>query len=75
MGAMIQPIYTSPENFPMNSYLLRFIKHYLSVVFATLMLVSVFAFLVIPYSLCGHPGEERVAEQGPTLVTVTEPQV
>ncbi len=74
MGAMIQPIHTTPERFPMNSYLLRFIKQYLTVVFATLMAVSVFAFLVIPYNLGGHPGEERVAEQGPTLVTVTEPQ-
>lgn len=59
----------------MNSYLLRFIKHYLTVVFSTLMLISFFAFLIIPYSLGGHPGEERVAEQGLTLVTVTEPQV
>ena len=59
----------------MNASLLRFIKHYLTVVFFTLMLVSFFAFLVIPYSLGGHPGEERVAEQGPTLVTVAKPQV
>ena len=59
----------------MNSYLLRFIKHYLTVVFATLMAVSVFAFLVIPYNMGGHPGDERVAEQVPTPVKVAEPQV
>ena len=58
----------------MNSCLLRFIKQYLTVVFATLVWVSVFAFLAIPYSLGGHPGEERVAEQGPTLVSVAEPK-
>ena len=59
----------------MNSYLLRFIKHYLTLVVGVLLLVSFFAFLAIPYSLGGHPGDERVAEQGPTLVKVTEPQV
>jgi len=59
----------------MNTYLLHFIKHYLTLVFGVLILVSVIAFLVIPYSLGGHPGEERVAEQGPTLVKVADPQV
>ena len=59
----------------MNSYLLRFIKQYLSVVFSTLMLVSFFAFLVIPYSLGAHPGDERVAEQVSTPMPATEPQV
>ena len=44
-------------------------------VFATLMAVSVFAFLVIPYNMGGHPGDERVAEQVPTPVKVAEPQV
>lgn len=59
----------------MNTYLLRFIKHYLTLVFGVLMVVSFFAFLAIPYNLGGHPGEERVAEQGPTLVKLAEPQV
>ncbi len=59
----------------MNSYLLRFIKHYLTLVVGILLMVSFFAFLVIPYSLGGHPGDERVAEPGPALVKVAEPQV
>lgn len=58
----------------MNSHLKQFVTQYLTIVFATLMSVSIFAFLAIPYSLGGHPGDERVS-QAPTLVTVTELQV
>ncbi|BCO28961.1 hypothetical protein MIZ03_3871 [Rhodoferax lithotrophicus] len=42
----------------MNTHLQQFVTKYLSVVFATLMSVSFFAFLAIPYSLGAHPGEE-----------------
>lgn len=42
----------------MNSDLRQFVTRYLSLVFAVLMSVSFYAFLAIPYSLGGHPGEE-----------------
>lgn len=58
----------------MNTHLKLFITKYLTIVFATLMSVSFFAFLAIPYGLGGHPGDERAA-QGTTMVTVAEPQV
>lgn len=56
----------------MNSHLKQFVTQYLTVVFATLMSVSFFAFLAIPYSLGGHPGDEPVAQtavQAPTQVS------
>jgi hypothetical protein len=46
----------------MNSDLRDFVTKYLSIVSATLLCVSLVAFLSIPYSLRGHPGEERSAE-------------
>ena len=58
----------------MNSDLRQFATHYLSLVFATLMAVSFFAFLAIPYSLGGHPGDDALA-QNPTPATVAAPQV
>jgi hypothetical protein len=58
----------------MNSHLKLFITKYLNVVFAILLSVSFFAFLAIPYSLGGHPGDERVS-QGPALVSMAEPKV
>jgi len=58
----------------MNSHLKLFITQYLTVVFATLISVSFFAFLAIPYGLGGHPGEARIS-QGPTLVSIADPKV
>lgn len=58
----------------MNSDLRQFATKYLSVVFATLMSVSFFAFLSIPYSLGAHPGEDMVALASNT-VTVAAPQL
>ncbi len=46
----------------MNSDLQHFVTQYLSVVAAALLCVSVVAFLTIPYSLGGHPGEPRSTE-------------
>jgi len=46
----------------MNTHLKQFLVKYLSVVFGTLMSVSFFAFVAIPYSLGGHPGEDKVAQ-------------
>jgi hypothetical protein len=45
----------------MNTSLLQFISQYLGVVIATLMPVILVAFLSIPFSLGGHPGEARPA--------------
>jgi len=41
----------------MNSYLRAFLQQYLGVVLATLVPVILIAFLTIPVSLGGHPGE------------------
>jgi hypothetical protein len=61
----------------MNSYLRQFVTQTLSLVFGTLMLVGFFAFITIPYSLGGHPGDE-ISSQAPTPVPTqtadTEPQ-
>lgn len=46
----------------MNSDLKQFVIKYLSVVTATLMLVSFFAFVSIPFSLGGQPGEVNLAQ-------------
>jgi len=46
----------------MNTHLKQFLVKYLSVVFGTLMSVSFFAFVAIPYSFGGHPGEAKVAQ-------------
>ena len=43
----------------MNSSLRFFIHELLSVVLAALVPVVLVAFLSIPYSLGGHPGEDR----------------
>jgi len=53
----------------MNSDLQNFVSHYLSIVLGTLMAVSFFAFVAIPYSLGGHPGDENLA-QAPTISMV-----
>jgi hypothetical protein len=47
----------------MNIDLQRFVTNYLSVVFATLMVVSFFSFVSIPFYLGGDPGEMRVPER------------
>ncbi|MDD5481021.1 hypothetical protein [Rhodoferax sp.] len=52
----------------MNHHLKAFVLKYLSVVFATLMSVSFFAFLAIPYGLGGHPGEETSAQNSAPVV-------
>lgn len=57
----------------MQPDLRQFLAKYLSLVFATLMSVSFFAFLSIPYSLGGHPGEQAVAESAvPGQVSAAE---
>jgi len=58
----------------MNSDLRNFVTQYLSIVFGSLMSVSFFAFVAIPYSLAGHPGEHLIA-QATTVVTVAASQV
>lgn len=45
----------------MDSSLRLFISQYLGVVAATLAPVILMAFLSIPFSLGGHPGDERLA--------------
>ena len=45
----------------MNSSLRLFIHELLSVVLAALVPVVLVAFLSIPYTLGGHPGENRTA--------------
>jgi hypothetical protein len=45
----------------MNTSLRLFISQYLGVVIATLMPVILVAFLSIPFSLGGHPGDARPA--------------
>ena len=45
----------------MDSSLRLFISQYLGVVGATLAPVILMAFLSIPFSLGGHPGDERLA--------------
>ncbi|MDD2919202.1 hypothetical protein [Rhodoferax sp.] len=58
----------------MNSDLRNFVTQYLSIVLGTLMSVSFFAFIAIPYNLAGHPGENPMA-QAPTVVTAAALQV
>jgi hypothetical protein len=45
----------------MDASLHLFISQYLGVVLATLMPIMLIAFLSIPYSLGGYPGNERPA--------------
>jgi hypothetical protein len=45
----------------MDTSLRLFISQYLGVVLATLMPVVLIAFLSIPFSLGGHPGDARPA--------------
>jgi hypothetical protein len=61
----------SRKGLPMNSDLNQFVTKYLLIVAATLMSVSFVAFVSIPYSLGGHPGEEQALQ---TPVTVTSDQ-
>jgi len=61
----------------MNPYLRQFVTQTLSIVFGTLMLAGFFAFITIPYSLGGHPGDEissQAPKPVPTQVAVTPPQ-
>jgi hypothetical protein len=46
----------------MNSHLKQFLAKYLAIVLGTLMMVSFFAFVAIPYTLGGHPGENAMAQ-------------
>lgn len=46
----------------MHPVLNLFIRQYLGIVFAALLPVVMTAFLSIPLSLGGHPGEPRVAD-------------
>jgi hypothetical protein len=43
----------------MNANLKDFIKSYMGVVLMTLLPIALTAFLSIPYSLGGHPGDVR----------------
>lgn len=45
----------------MNADLKNFVASYLRIVLVTLMPVAMVAFLSIPYSLGGHPGEPTAA--------------
>jgi hypothetical protein len=45
----------------MNTALRNFTRQYLGVVFLTLVPVVLTAFLSIPYTLRGHPGDDRSA--------------
>jgi hypothetical protein len=56
------------KRFPVNSDLSQFVTKYLLVVAATLMSVSFIAFLSIPYSLGGHPGEEQALQTPVTVI-------
>ncbi len=58
----------------MNSELRQFVSKYLAIVFSTLMLVSFFAFLAIPYGLGGHPGDEDMAQQAVPVPTQSADQ-
>lgn len=61
----------------MNSDLKQFARKYLSIVTSTLMLVSFFAFVSIPYSLGGHPGEVNLAQasvEAPTQIALDSHQ-
>ena len=54
----------------MNSHLKQFVAQYLTIVFATFMSVSFFAFLAIPYNLGTTPGEETTSQMAsPVPVT------
>jgi hypothetical protein len=46
----------------MDSSLSKFVSQFLGVVLATLVPVILMAFVSIPYSLGGHPGDVRTAE-------------
>jgi len=56
----------------MNSDLQHFVTKFLSVVFATLMSVSFVAFLSIPYSLGGHPGEDNMEQTAQQTLVAAE---
>jgi hypothetical protein len=55
----------------MNSDLRQFIAKYLSIVFGTLMTVSFVAFVSIPYSFGGTPGEENLYQTSTTLASTS----
>ena len=59
----------------MNSELRQFVSKYLAIVFSTLMLVSFFAFLAIPYGLGGHPVDEDMAQQAVPAPTQSADQM
>lgn len=58
----------------MNTDLHHFVTRFLSVVFATLMSVSFVAFVSIPYSLGGHPGEDNQHQTTQQLLVTAEQQ-
>jgi hypothetical protein len=61
----------------MNSDLRQFVTQTLSLVLGTLMLTGFFAFVTIPYSLGGHPGDaisSQASKPVPTQVAVTQRQ-
>jgi hypothetical protein len=51
----------------MNADLKNFMAAYLRIVLMTLMPIALVAFLSIPYSLGGHPGEPTAAANGSDL--------
>ncbi len=51
----------------MHSALRLFIRQFTGVVLATLVPVALVAFLSIPYSLGGHPGDERLPNRPAAL--------
>ncbi len=55
----------------MNTDLRQFIAKYLSIVFGTLMTVSFVAFVSIPYSLGGTPGEANLYYPADTLASTS----
>jgi len=59
----------------MNSDLRQFIAKYLSIVFGTLMTVSFVAFVSIPYSLGGTPGEENLYQTTESLASTSSSTV
>lgn len=59
----------------MNSDLRQFIAKYLSIVFGTLMTVSFVAFVSIPYSLGGTPGETNLYHTTETLASTSTSNV
>ncbi len=56
----------------MNTDLSRFVTKYLTIVMTTLMSVSFVAFVSIPYSLGGHPGDVPDAPVSASLASTQQ---